>query len=378
MKMKMLKTLLSVLVIVLITFSCGSKAESGEGVTISGKIEKIIPNSWARLDIITTEGPKPVDTTNVQNDGSYSLTVNIDEPSFYRLGFNDSQYVTLILTGEEELVEVNADGVLPQGYSEVSGSYDTQYLRDMDDVLKAYQTDMKRINKAAADARAAADVETFRAVQEEYNQLTKSKDKKLKDLSWNSLPSIAAFYGIQRLDPEQHFTFFDSISTELTRVLPQNPISLNLSEMIETKRSLSMGAVAPEIALENPDGEVIRLSSLRGNYVLVDFWAAWCKPCRAENPNIVRAYNKYKGQNFEVLGVSLDRTRDAWLKAIEQDGLPWVHISDLKFWNSAVTKPYQLNAIPASYLIDPEGRIIGKNLRGPLLEAKLKEIFGSV
>ncbi|MEO1255597.1 MAG: TlpA disulfide reductase family protein, partial [Bacteroidota bacterium] len=139
---------------------------------------------------------------------------------------------------------------------------------------------------------------------------------------------------------------------------------------------LAIGKTAPEISLQNPQGEEISLSSLRGNYVLVDFWAAWCRPCRAENPNLVRAYQKYQDENFEIMQVSLDRTRDKWLTAIQQDGLPWIHVSDLKFWRSQAALDYQVSAIPASFLIDPEGKIIAKNLRGVLLEAKLKEIFG--
>ncbi|MEP5612425.1 MAG: TlpA disulfide reductase family protein, partial [Cyclobacteriaceae bacterium] len=299
-----------------------------------------------------------------------------DAPSFYRLNFTGRQYVTLILKGDETEVEVNADGNSPGGFSEVSGSYDTQYMRDMDGLMSAFQVDVQELNQRAIQARSNGDVETFQAVSLEYQDMARSYNTQLKNKIWESVPSLAAFYGIQRLDPEQYYSFFDSVSVALSKELPNNPVVMNLAQMVNTKRSLTIGAEAPEIALENPEGEVISLTSLRGKYVLVDFWAAWCRPCRAENPNIVRAYQKYQGQNFEILQVSLDRTRAAWLGAIEQDGLPWLHISDLKYWNSVVTKSYQINSIPASYLIDPEGKIIGKNLRGPMLEAKLKEIFG--
>ena len=108
---------------------------------------------------------------------------------------------------------------------------------------------------------------------------------------------------------------------------------------------------------------------------MIDFWAAWCKPCRAENPNVVRLYNQYKDKGFEVFGVSLDRTREDWLKAIEDDGLTWPQVSDLKYFNSAAAELYQIEAIPATYLLDPDGKIIAKDLRGPALEAKLAKLF---
>lgn len=371
----LLKSFLLIATIILV--GCGG-SKSTEGVKIFGTVDQVIPNGTVQLELIGQQGTVSLDTATIGDDGKYQLTAVINEASFYRLNFNKRQYVTLVLTGEETEVEVNADGNTPDGFSEVSGSYDTQYIRDMDELMNAFQTDVNRLNQQAIQARSSGDVESFRAVNLEYQDLARANNAKLKKMVWESLPSLAAFYGIQRLDPEQYYTFFDSVSVELSRELPNNPMVMNLAQMVDTKRSLTIGAEAPEIALADPDGEVIRLTSLRGQYVLVDFWAAWCRPCRAENPNIVRAYERYKGENFEVLQVSLDRTRDAWLNAIEQDGLPWLHISDLKYWNSIVTKSYQINSIPASYLIDPEGKIIGKNLRGPLLEAKLKEIFGEV
>lgn len=146
-------------------------------------------------------------------------------------------------------------------------------------------------------------------------------------------------------------------------------------------RTLNVGDQAPDIALENPEGEVMRLSDLRGQVVLIDFWAAWCRPCRMENPHVVKLYDKYKdkkfkyGDGFTVFSVSLDRNKTDWVRAIEQDNLKWEnHVSDLQFWNSAPAKKYNVSAIPATFLIDEEGVILATNLRGRQLENALEKM----
>ena len=149
----------------------------------------------------------------------------------------------------------------------------------------------------------------------------------------------------------------------------------DLQSQVDRIKPFMLGGQAPDFTQASPEGEEIKLSDFRGKVLLVDFWASWCGPCRRENPHVVSLYKKYKDQGFEILGVSLDNNRDRWLKAIAKDQLEWHHVSDLKGWKNAVAKMYNVSSIPHTILLDAEGKIIARNLRGNRLERKLEELF---
>ncbi|MEH3114605.1 TlpA disulfide reductase family protein [Pedobacter terrae] len=172
-----------------------------------------------------------------------------------------------------------------------------------------------------------------------------------------------------------NFPVAEELYGQLTKEARQSDIGEQINTALKTNAKTAKGKVAPAIAMPDKDGKIVKLSDFRGKYVLVDFWASWCGPCRRENPNVVAAYKKYHDKGFEILGVSLDSKKDAWLKAIEADGLTWTHVSDLQAWSNSAVKAYGVKSVPASFLLDPEGKVVGKDLRGEELNKALASIF---
>jgi len=212
---------------------------------------------------------------------------------------------------------------------------------------------------------------------EELNANIEAKTAFQKQWPLDNLEKPAGAYAAwanrqaQIYSPEE----IQDLSTKLSAAQPNSPYAGYIASYLAKVNGTQIGATAPDFSLPDPTGKTVSLKDYRGKYVLIDFWAGWCSPCRAENPNLVAAYNQYKGRNFEVLGVSLDREKGYWVQAIEQDGLPWTQVSDLKWWRSDVAQLYGIESIPANFLLDPQGKIIARNLRGPALLAELESLL---
>jgi peroxiredoxin len=245
-------------------------------------------------------------------------------------------------------------------------------------VNDAYTALEEKQKAATAEQKASPEyIKKEKADEKAIDDLSAATDKKFIQENPNSIISLNA---LETLAYSADYVDLKPLYDALTPAVKSTDAGKALGERMPKLKAVALGAVAPEFAEADTSGKVINLSSFRGQYVLIDFWASWCGPCRRENPNVVKAYNHYKGQKFTILGVSLDKpnAKDKWLAAIHKDGLTWTHVSDLKFWDSKAAGLYAVRGIPQNFLLDPNGKIIAKNLRGDDLEDKLAEIFGKI
>lgn len=377
--MNKLMYLLLVLLIVGCSNANDKQQASDGGITLSGTVGYPQQDGLIILERFEGNYTIPIDTLSLNmKDYTFSKRIAIPNPGYYRLNFYNLQQVPLILDDED--VQVSVDGNARNGFSRVSGSSDHDFITRSQELMQELQTseEVQMINQQFGQASAAQEQDAMDSLRKAYLKLDNQMKQKLID----AIDTMGASLGVveilkngQMLDKDKHYEVYKNYAALLKEEMPDVPIAQEFVKEVEQMSKLAVGQVAPDIALPNPDGEIVSLSSLRGSYVLVDFWAKWCKPCRMENPNVVRMYNKYNDQGFEVYGVSLDRKREDWLQAIEEDGLHWTQVSDLKFWNSKAAEIYNIKAIPFALLLDPEGVIIAKNLRGAALEEKLAEIF---
>lgn len=367
-----------------ILFSCDSqsqpsqaqaqtKSSNAQEVTINGKVK--YPNSgYVVLTELKENGFQGVDSVKLKKDNTFTMKRKVSEPGFYMVNFFNQQKVLVIL--DKNNVEIDADGNNAAGNFTLKGSKDVEDLQKITKAQNELQTKVNSLGVKFQEANDKKDDKAREKIQAEYFGLQSDFNNRVKGLIREIGPTLPSWYATNLLNPEEEYVFLDSLSKGFDKEMPNSKFVKEFkSKLAQYKNVVTVGQAAPEISLNNPEGQPVSLSSLRGKYVLIDFWASWCGPCRQENPNVVRMYNKFKGKNFEIFGVSLDKSKEKWVEAIQKDQLSWVHVSDLQYWQSAGAQAYGVQSIPATFLIDPSGKVIAKNLRGKALEDRLTQIL---
>ena len=375
----------------LLVAGCG-ESEKGSQFTVTGTIV----NTQAKkiyLDEVASTQSTVVDSAELGKDGRFTLGAGAHESVIYNLRLDDVVYPVAYVINDVPKVDIKVtmnpeDPNFSQKY-EINGS---PASKAMQDYIMGFSSRIQELYYVRRGIDSSMKVGVGDSVLS--GMLTKSDEisKGLYDYTINSVrnandPALLIFqlgyyqayssnpmFGLESIDLEVE----DSMLNDALKKFPNHKGLAEVKKSAENRLATRLlGNPAPDFTLPDVNGKEVSLSSLRGKYVLVDFWASWCKPCRDENPNLVNAYNKFRGRNFTVLGVSLDRPgqKDKWLEAIKQDKLTWQHVSDLKFWESIVVPLYRIQGIPYNVLVDPDGKIVAEGLRGEELHAKLDELL---
>ena len=351
-------------------------AAAADGYEVSGQLKNAPAGTVLRLSELVSNQFVEKGQAKTDASGKFILKGLSPTPGIYQLKVDDANQVLLLLDNKTR-VEVSGDAKsLPATYR-VKGSKDAEVLRQLAQVMDGSKTELQALGQRYNAAGQAGKTEEMQAVEKQYYAIQTRNNARLKSLIRTNATTIVSGFAVGAfLNPEEDFQFADSLAGVQRKANPNSPFTKELTARLAPLRTTAIGVLAPDINLAKPEGGTMALSSLRGQYVLLDFWASWCGPCRQENPNVVRAYNQFKDKGFTIFSVSLDQDKGKWQKAIATDGLTWHHVSDLAGWNSAGGAAYGIKSIPQSFLIDPQGRIIAKNLRGEALSAKLEEVLG--
>lgn len=349
-------------------------------VTIRGTVKN--PGTGA---IVVTEvrpgntGTRPMQDTIVLAElNQFEKKIQLTSPGYYRIDFYQNQIVDVILDKADLTIDV--DGDRPGGDVSVKGSPDLDLIGRVQRKISGAR-DLPEANAIEEEYNAAIqrnNKDEIEALQAKYFAVIEKSTYEAAAMLKDEKPSLGMIHLLQNaglFDVDKYMDLYRQAADKFRTQWPDVQYSKDFVEYVDKLTATAVGAKAPEISLPDPNGNLITLSSYRGKYVLVDFWAKWCGPCRTENPNVVKAYQAFKNKNFDILGVSLDKNREDWVRAIEEDGLTWKHVSDLRYFESQAARDYNINGIPFSVLVNPDGVIIAKNLRGAELHKKLAEVL---
>jgi len=346
--------------------SCKNKNQ----FTIEGKLE----NAGDLKQVLLYKEDLLIDSAVLSEDKEFKFNVASPDATFFYVVAKDKNYLLVAQNGDD--LDFHADFTNQTGEYSIEGSDIADKLKSYNQISNRYgkvflglqnqfQKEVSK-NPAVKDSLEKVLLPVFEKNMEEFGQASLKFGQENKD-------NLAGFYAMSSLDVSKYEPQLLDYAGEIRgKFLNNKPVEAFLSRMDKIK-AVAIGQIAPDFEAPTLIGGKMKLSDLRGKYVLLDFWASWCAPCRQENPNIVRIHNTYKNKNFTVLGVSLDNTKADWEKAVKADNLAWNHVSELMQWDSKIARDYQVESIPSSFLLDPQGKIIAKNLRGSDLEVFLKK-----